>query len=160
MERCEIGITVYGYPYYIDQTRNNGQDIYDDQRARKLSLRIIKMEKYTLTNDTLIKMLDKRIDLLNIETLKELLELCRDKIESQESSIKSKIDENLLLKDVIYILMESLDLKLDNTLASNKVWFLRSKTKTKRLSKNQYEKLENVFSKLEMIKDIMKKGNE
>ena len=117
-------------------------------------------KNYMVTNDTLYKMLDKRIDLLNINTLKDLLELCKNKIEQQENSIKSKMDENLLLKDVIYILMESLDLKLDNTLVGNKVWFLKSKTKTKILSQNQYEKLENVFSKLEMIKDIMKKGNE
>lgn len=118
------------------------------------------MEKYTLTNDTLIKMLDKRIDLLNVEILKDLLENCKNKIEEQEDVIKSKIDETLLLKDAIYILMESLGLTLDNTLAGNKVWFLRSKTKTKRLSQNQCEKLEKVFSKLDLIKDIMKKGNE
>lgn len=118
------------------------------------------MEKYTLTNDTLYKMLDKRIDLLNIDNLKDLLELCRNKIEEQEDSIKHKIDEILLLKDVIYILMESLGLKLDNTLVGNKVWFLKSKTKTKRLSQNQYDKLEKVFNKLDLIKDIMKKGNE
>ena len=74
--------------------------------------------------------------------------------------MKSKIDENLLLKDVIFILMESLGLKLDNTLVGNKVWFLVAKTKRKMLSKNQYEKLEKVFSKLELLKDIMKKGNE
>lgn len=118
------------------------------------------MEEYTLTNDTLYKMLDKRIDLLDINNLKDLLENCRNKIECQEDCIRHKIDENILLKDVIYILMESLGLELDNTLVGNKVWFIKSKRKTKRLSKNQYDKLEKIFSKLEMIKDVLKKGNE
>ena len=118
------------------------------------------MSKYTLTNDTLIKMLDKRIDLLNVETLKELLECCKNKVEEQEESLRNKFRVNLLLKDVIFILIEVLGLELDNSLAENKVWFLRSKNKTKRLTTNQYKKLEKVFERLNLIKDIMKKGNE
>lgn len=117
-------------------------------------------KNYMVTNDTLYKMLDKRIDLLDINTLKDLLDLCKNKIEEQENSMKSKIDENLLLKDVIFILMESLGLKLFGDKKRQHKYWLEAENNFSNLSKNQYEKLEKVFSKLELLKDIMKKGNE